>query len=294
MNTLITALATPYKEGKIDASSYEKLVQYQLDGGVDALLAVGTTAEAQLLTKNEKRELIVTTKRLANKTPVWAGVAGRSTTEAMCEAVFAEELGANGILVAPPSFVKCTPRGYLMYVQEILKVVSIPVMLYNAPSRCNYTLDKDVIAELSKRVRYLKDAGKDLNYTASLSTKLKVLCGNDILLPDMLKSGACGVVSVVSNVAPRLTKRILNGIATSECKRNKHAEEDDYQLFEQLSKLSMLEVSPVAIKYMLYKKGIFNNYNMRLPLTRANEQTRRKINKMWLKYSAKNGFTYLS
>ncbi|MCH5156327.1 MAG: 4-hydroxy-tetrahydrodipicolinate synthase [Clostridiales bacterium] len=278
MNTLITALATPYKDGKVDTLSYEKLVLYQLNSGVDALLAVGTTAEAQLLTKNEKQLLITQTKQLAKRTPVWVGIAGRSTTDVMCEAVFAEELGADGLLVAPPAFVKCTPKGYVQYINEILKVVSIPVMLYNAPSRCNYTLNKEAVSELSKRVRYMKDAGKNLSYTAALSSKMKVLCGNDTLLCDMLNCGASGVVSVVSNVAPLLTRRILDGQYTAE----------DYELFKRLCKLSMLEVSPVAIKYLLYKKGIFEGYNMRLPLTRANEQTRKKINKFWLGYSKKD------
>ena len=291
MKTLITALATPYKNGKIDYSSYERLVKYQLDSGVDALLAVGTTAEAQLLAKNEKKRLITTTKQLADDTTVWVGVEGRSTKEAINDALFAESLGADGLLITPPSFVKCTPEGYLMHIQNILKNVSIPVMLYNAPSRCNYTLDKEVIFELSKHVRYMKDAGKDLSYTAQLSTKLKVMCGNDSLLPDMLNNGAKGVVSVVSNVAPHLTRRILNGSSiengekqTANNKKKEYASMKDYERFSLLSQLSMLEVSPIAIKYMLFKKGIFSNYNMRLPLTRASEQTQRKIDIIWDKY----------
>lgn len=270
MNTLITALATPYIDGKIDVESYEKLVQYQLDSGVDGLLAVGTTAESQLLSKREKKQLIKTAKRLANDTPVWVGVGGSTPTEAIREAKFAERLGADGLLIAPPAFVKCTPEGYMLHIQEILNAVSVPVMLYNAPSRTNYTLNKDVIGQLAERVSYLKDAGRNLKYTAALSQKLKVLCGNDKVLPDMLQTGACGVVSVVSNVAPSLTRRVLNGNTA------------DYELFTQLAKLSMLEVSPVAIKYMLYKKGIFASYDMRLPLTAANEKTQKRIDKLWL------------
>ena len=269
MNTLITALATPYIDGKIDVESYEKLVQYQLDSGVDGLLAVGTTAESQLLSKREKKQLIKTAKRLANDTPVWVGVGGSTPTEAIREARFAERLGADGLLIAPPAFVKCTPEGYMLHIQEILNAVSVPVMLYNAPSRTNYTLNKDVIGQLAQRVSYLKDAGRNLKYTAALSQKLKVLCGNDKVLPDMLQTGACGVVSVVSNVAPSLTRRVLNGNT------------EDYELFTTLSKLSMLEISPVAIKYMLYKKGIFASYDMRLPLTAANEKTQKRIDKLW-------------
>ena len=268
MHKLITALATPYYNGKVDTVSYERLVNYQLSNGVDALLAVGTTAESQLLTNSEKKLLIKLTKQLAVSTPVWVGVGG-VTRQAVREAVTAEKLGADGILIAPPAFVKCTPDGYLMHIKHILNAVNIPVMLYNAPSRCNYTLSEEVVTELAKRVRYLKDAGDNLAYTAGLSKKLTVLCGNDGLLVKMLEVGAKGVVSVVSNVAPQLTRRVMNG------------KQDDYEQFAQLSRLSMLEVSPIAIKYMLYKKGIFAGYNMRLPLTRASAETQRKIDQVW-------------
>ena len=280
MRTLITALATPYFDGKVDTVSYGKLVEYQLASGVDALLAVGTTAEAQLLTVGEKTRLIKMTKRLACNVPVWVGVGG-VTAQAIREARLAESLGADGLLIAPPAFVKCTPKGYIAHVRDILNAVSIPIMLYNAPSRCNYVLSVDVVTELATRARYLKDAGKNIAYTATLSDKLTVLCGNDGLLTKMLTAGATGVVSVVSNVAPQLTRKVLNG---ENVTKQNNEYENDCKLFRLLSKLSMLEVSPIAIKYMLYKKGIFANYNMRLPLTRASQATQRAIDKAWEKF----------
>ena len=287
MNTLITALATPYVNGEIDTYSYEKLVAFQLENGVDALLAVGTTAESQLLDLCEKKLLVKITKRMAGNTPVFVGVDGRGTYEATLNATVAEEWGADGLLVAPPSFVKCTPEGYLKHVEAISQAVNIPLMLYNAPSRCNYILDKDVVKQLAKVATYLKDAGSDLDYTADLAKHLKVLCGNDFLLPHMLNSGAVGVVSVVSNLAPNLTREVLNRNEQFPCqqcdKNTKQDGSDDEKvtLFKTLAQMSMLEVSPIAIKYMLYKKGIFNSYEMRLPLTSAKENTRIRIDKMW-------------
>lgn len=269
MPQLITALATPYMDGKIDTYSYERLVSYQIENGVDALLAVGTTAEAQLLNSCEKKLLVKLAKGIAGKIPLFVGIEGRSTREAVTEAEIAESLGADGILVAPPAFVKCTPEGYMLHVYEILKSVSVPLMLYNAPSRCNYTLDRSVVEKLSQSVPYLKDAGTDLDYTSALSKKITVLCGNDGLLPEFLQYGATGVVSVVSNVAPRLTRKVLNG------------DESAYQLFRELARLSMLEVSPIAIKYMLFKKRIFNSYEMRLPLTAASIETQEEIDRIW-------------
>lgn len=270
MNKVITALATPYKNGEIDRFCYEKLVNYQVNCGVDALLAVGTTAEAQLLDLCEKKLLVTTAKRLAGDIPVFVGIEGRGTKEAVLEAATAVEWGANGLLIAPPAFVKCTPVGYLRHVQEIRKIVNVPLMLYNAPSRCGYTLDQTIVKELSSEVDYFKDAGNDLDYTATVAKYVKTLCGNDFLLPHVAKLGAVGVVSVVSNVAPQLTRAVLDG-------------QDECQLFTALAKLSMLEVSPIAIKYMLYKKGIFDSYEMRLPLTAASEHTRKLIDDIWNK-----------
>ena len=262
-NKLITALATPYIDGEIDKVSYEKLVEYQIEQGVDALLAVGTTAEAQLLDDCEKKLLVKIAKGLAGNVPVYVGIEGRSTRDAVCDAQKAEKYGADGILVTPPSFCKCTPEGYRLHVEQILKCVSVPLILYNAPGRCGYTLDEKILKSLSNRVRTVKDAGKDLKYTENVAKNMEILCGNDGMLPQFLEKGACGVISVVSNVAPRLTRQVLEG--------------GNAEAFLQLADLTMREVSPIPVKYMLYKKGIFASYEMRLPLTAANLATKNAI-----------------
>ena len=267
MNKLITALATPYLEGKIDKLSYEKLIRFQIEQGVDALLAVGTTAEAQLLDDCEKKLLINIAKGMCDEVPVYVGIEGRSTRDAVREAENAQKYGADGILVAPPSFCKCTAEGYRLHVEELLKCTSVPLILYNAPTRCGYTLDVEILKSLSDRVHLLKDAGSDLNYTAEVATNMSVLCGNDGMLPQFLKRGATGVISVVSNVAPQLTRKVL--------------ENGENELFTKLSILTMKEVSPIPIKYMLYKKGIFKSFEMRLPLTTAREETKKAIDEIW-------------
>ena len=267
MNRLITALATPYLDGKIDKLSYEKLIQLQIEHGVDALLAVGTTAEAQLLDDCEKKLLINIAKGMAGNTPVYVGVEGRSTSDAERDAEKAQKYGADGILVAPPSFCKCTPEGYRLHVEHILKAVSVPLILYNAPSRCGYTLDADILKDLSDRVHVLKDAGSDLDYTAKVGESIDVLCGNDGMLPQFLEKGACGVISVVSNIAPRLTRGVLEG--------------GDAEMFTRLAHLTMREVSPIPVKYMLYKKGIFKSFEMRLPLTAASQLTKNAVDEIW-------------
>lgn len=267
MNKLITALATPYIDGKIDKLSYEKLIAYQIKNGVDALLAVGTTAEAQLLDECEKKLLVTIAKSMTGNLPLYVGIEGKSTREAVIEAEKAEKYGANAILVAPPSFCKCTPEGYRLHIEEILKNVSVPLILYNAPSRCGYNLNAEVVKSLPNRVHFVKDAGSDLNYTTDIGHKVQVLCGNDEMLSQFIDNGAVGVISVVSNVAPRLTRGVLEG--------------GDDCLFTKLARLTMKEVNPIPVKYMLYKKGIFTGYEMRLPLTQASSTTRSEIDAIW-------------
>ena len=266
----VTALATPFKNGKIDCLSYEKLVDFQQKNGADALLAVGTTAEALLLNECEKKLLIRLAKGVAPNIPLWVGVDDCDTRKAADSARIAQQLGANGVLLTPPHFVKCTPQGYILHVRAVARAIQVPLMLYNAPNRCGYTLDKRALCELAQDVQYLKDAGDDLSFTAAFADKMTVLCGNDKLLSQMLDCGAKGVVSVVGNVAPKLTKQVLCNAAT-ELQRD---------LFVALAKLSMQEVSPVAVKYMLFKSGIFDAFEVRLPLTKANETTCKAIDEI--------------
>ncbi len=270
-NALITALATPYKKGKIDFNSYAELVRRQADYA-DGILCCGTTAEAQLLTECEKKLLITAAKETAVNTPVIAGIEEADTLKAVKCAEKYEKYGADALLVAPPAFCKCTASGYYRHIKAIKNAVSVPLVLYNIPARCGYILNKNVLKKLHEKegINYIKDAGDDLNYTADISRFLIVFSGNDGLLTSSLNCGAKGVISVVSNVAPLLTRKVLNG--------------EYSEIFQTLAEISMREVNPVPVKYMLYKSGIFDDYAMRLPLTRARRQTRREIDGFWKRF----------
>ncbi len=267
---LVTALATPFAGGKIDVRSYERLVCRQKDVA-DALLAVGTTAESPLLGRCEKKLLVRLAKGLAPHLPLWAGVEQTNVTEAVKEAVLMQQWGADGILLAPPAFVKCTAEGFVRYVEAILAEISVPLMLYNVPSRCAYSLPKEVIERLSDRVHHLKETECDPVRLRQMCAHMQVLCGNDVHLRRMLAEGACGAVSVVSNVAPQLVQQVICGRASQ---RQIHR-------YERLAALATLEVNPIAIKYMLCKQGVFDGFDVRLPLTCASADTRRQIDEAW-------------
>lgn len=269
-NSVICALATPFLNGKIDVNSYVKLCKYQQDNGADALLALGTTAEAQLLSHCE-RKLLLTLTRSTTTLPLLVGIEEPSTLQACRDAEQYANMGADALMIAPPSFCKCTPVGYVRHVEEIHAASNLPIVLYNIPSRAGYNLDFDSVRRLSERgiVEYVKDSCNNTEFAEKIVPYCKVLCGSDERLKQYLDANACGVVSVVANVAPALTKQVVNG--NSDVKKR----------FDALANLAMSEINPIAIKYMLVKLGLFKSYDVRLPLTKAAVKTRRAIDELW-------------
>lgn len=268
---LVTALATPFLNGKIDRNSYAKLVKTQIPYA-DALTVASTTGESSLLSESEKRELFMLTRALTKDMPLIVNIDKNATAQCVKSALYAAKLGADALLVSPPSFCKCTMQGYLRHIAAIKSVSNIPIILYNVPSRCGYEIDTDTVLQLRKTgVRTVKDAGSDLRYTEKIAHDVSVLCGNDELLPNALQKGAIGAVSVVSNLAPSLTRDILQN----------EADADAVSLFVQTAKLTMTQINPIAVKYMLCCAGIFASCEMRLPLTPADGETRKKID-LWL------------
>ena len=285
---LITALATPFCDGKIDLDRYEKLLERQQSA--DGILCAGTTAEGGLLSQREKFTLIGIAKSYFPQTPVWAGISCGCTDFAVEEAICAKRAGANGLLVSPPSFFKCTKEGFTQHVLHICNATGLPIMLYNAPSRCGYTLDKNAVktlALLAAQNVSLKDAGNDVDFAKELSCILPVFCGNEEMLPQFAQSGAVGVVSVVANVAPLLTKKAMEFWQKTPPEQGQNLAEkpaDSVKIFNELARLAFCQLNPIPIKYMLFKQNVFKTFDVRLPLTSADEQTQRKIDDFWEKH----------
>ncbi len=267
-NRLVTALATPYKNGKLDVASFEKLVENQLGGCVDNLLLFGTTGEKAFLTEKEQKQCVQICQKTAHVVPFWVGIGGFCVADYVEQAKVAEDVGASAILVSPPSFYKCTSLGFCRLLQKIARAVHVPLVLYNAPSRSNYVLPKNVLKKLKDlRVVAVKDAGADEIFAKDVAICTNLLCGNDNLLEKWLKIGASGIVSVASNVAPTVVRSVLDG---QSCKS-----------FALLCKALESQLNPIAIKYLLYKKGIFDGFSMRLPLTQASKKTQRIVDEIW-------------
>lgn len=267
---LVTALATPFKNGKVDLHCYERLLERQKNIA-DELLCCGTTGEEGMLCEKERYSLIEMTKSVG--LPVWVGVSG-ATQDALFKTEIAKRCGADGVLVSPPSFFKCTKEGFVEHVKRILDK-GLQVMLYNAPSRCGYELWEDAVIELSKYGVSLKDAGGKIEYAKKLCKHVALFCGNDDKLQDYTTFGANGCVSVVSNAFPKLTKAILQQTDDSTMQA----------AFDEISVLAFCQLNPIPIKYLLFKLNVFDTCEMRLPLTAANVQTKNAIDN-FLQYNS--------
>lgn len=275
MFEIITALATPYKQGAIDISSLAALAKRQVLGNVDGILACGTTGEEPLLSFAEVKTVVSVCKIVAPGIPQWVGVGGFDTKTVCKKAEFAKSLGADELLVAPPPFIKCTEAGYEKHIMAICRAFGKKVWLYNCPSRCGYELPRSAVETLSRYAAGVKDAGDGSFGEVCKNVGLKVLCGCDERL---IGGDENGVISVTSNVAPQLTRLV------GENKADEHQK----AAFSQLAKITMKEVNPVPIKYVLHKAGVFLTCEMRLPLTAPSEQTRTLADK-WLQKYMPNG-----
>lgn len=275
MFEVITALATPYKQGAIDVSSLAALAKRQVLGGVDGILACGTTGEEPLLSFAEVKTVVSVCKIVAPRIPLWMGVGGFDTKTVCKKAEFAKSIGADELLVAPPPFIKCTETGYEKHVKAVCEAFGKKVWLYNCPSRCGYELPKSAVETSSRYAAGVKDAGDGSFGKVCKNFGLKVLCGSDERL---VGGGESGVISVTSNIAPILTRLVGEN----------NADENQRAAFLELAKLTMKEVNPVPIKYVLYKSGVFMTCEMRLPLTAPNDQTRALADK-WLQKYMPNG-----
>ena len=301
---VITALATPFLGGRIDVDSYLKLLEKQKQASCDVLVA-GATAEGALLTVRERKLLMGVTREYLPDAKMWVGVSSGITKRAIREAYWAETLGADGIMVCPPAFFKCTADGFFEHIRLIKRSCNLPIMLYNAPSRCGYALWKDTVTQLAKKgwIDCIKDAGVDADYAKEIAKHTTLYCGNEEKLAEFVNAGASGVVSVVSNVNPALTQKAAN-CARTVYKAKRAAElhneltqnlfenysaavtspevlkaKETYLEYMQLVKLAFAELNPIAVKYMLYKMGTFRSFEMRLPLSAANQNTRQLIDR---------------
>ena len=277
-----TALVTPFEQnGALDLDSYRKLLRFQLDAGIDALLVCGTTGEAPTLSDDEAETLLCETVKTAQKSvPIIMGIGSNCTAHAVEKAKNAEKNGADALLSVTPYYNKCTPEGLVRHYREIASATSLPIILYTVPSRTGMTIPPSVWGELFAipNIIGIKDATGDIAYGAQfLSTFGNEIClwsGNDNATLPLLSLGSDGVISVLSNVKPKETSALCHAFAEGKI----HEAQAIHSSLLPLADALFCEVNPIPVKAALSLMGICKPY-CRLPLTVASERTFDKLNR---------------
>ena len=264
-----TALATPFKEDGIDFSAFGTLVEHQLDAGIDALVVAGTTGEAATLEDSERFALTEwAAEIIRGRVPLIVGVGSNSTKRSVCYAKRAREFGADALLAVTPYYNKGTCEGIRRHFLAIADATSLPVILYNVPSRTGVNLSVEDYAVLSEHpnIVAIKEASGNISQIAELAAlvgdELDIYSGNDDQIVPVLSLGGKGVISVLSNIMPRETVKICRDFFDGNIKDSRDAQ---LRLLPLINAL-FCEVNPIPAKAAVAAMGFCENY-VRLPLT---------------------------
>lgn len=264
-----TAIVTPFSNEKVDYQAFERLISLQLQAKTDALVVAGTTGEASTLTGDEKTELIGRAKaKCGGKIPVIAGAGSNSTKEAVQTAENMEKAGADAILCITPYYNLANQEGLKAHFTAVADAIGIPVILYNVPSRTGVSLEAETAAQLFRhpRIRGVKEAASDFEKAAKMTSLALdgayVYCGNDIMTVSEMALGACGVISVVSNIAPGRMRAVTSACLSGDFARARK----EYARLLPLIEALRADINPIPVKAALSVLGLIQN-EVRLPLT---------------------------
>ncbi|HEX9046229.1 MAG TPA: 4-hydroxy-tetrahydrodipicolinate synthase [Verrucomicrobiae bacterium] len=268
-----TAIVTPFRGGALDEAALERLIKFQIKGGVDGIVPVGTTGESPTVNYEEHIKIVaLSVKFAAGKIKVLAGTGGNSTTEAIYLTQEAEKAGADGSLQVAPYYNKPTQEGLYQHFKAIAKATKLPLMLYSIPGRCGIEIAVDTVKHLAhdcKNIIGIKEAGGSCDRVsqlrAVLGPKFEILSGDDSLTVPFMSVGADGVISVASNVAPKEVAQMVRAMARGDARKALALHQRFYPLFKDL----FIETNPTPVKAALAMMKIVEE-EYRLPLVPMN------------------------
>lgn len=266
---LFTALVTPFDENnEIDKEAWEKHLDYQLEGGVDGLVVSGTTGESPTFSDEEFEYLVRSARKAAgNDKRVIAGSGANDTRKTIRRSRIAEEAGADALLVVAPYYNKPTQRGMIAHYTKLADTVDLPQIVYNVPGRTGVNIQPKTLVELSAHPNIVAvkeasgDIGQVMNIVDVVPDDFSVLSGDDAITLPLIACGGRGLISVASNEAPSMMKKLVDHCLKDEMAS---ARELHYRLLP-LMKANFLESNPIPVKAAMAMMGRMKN-QMRLPL----------------------------
>jgi 4-hydroxy-tetrahydrodipicolinate synthase len=284
----MTALITPFKNGKVDTNCYEYLIKRQIAQGIDAVVPVGTTGESATLSHSEHKECIEIAVAVCKGTnvKVIAGAGSNATHEACDIAKHAQNVGADGILSVAPYYNKPMQSGLYEHYKAIAQSVEIPVMLYNVPGRTGVDIEADTAIKLFddiKNIYAIKEATGSLERAIELNSQRADFCvvsGDDTIDFPMLANGAKGIISVTANLLPNYKSRLVKSVFEGDYDTARAINNELYAL----NKVMFCENNPIPIKAAMYIAGLMDTLEYRLPLTKPSAENMKKIEEIIKNY----------
>ena len=273
-----TAIITPFdQDNKINFDEFKKLIDFQIDNKVNVIVVCGTTGEASTLSREEKEELIrYCVKVVNNQVPVIAGVGSNNTQLVIENEKYAEKVGVDGFLVVTPYYNKTTQQGLIEHYKEVSENTSLPIILYNVPSRTGIDIKPETYFELSKIIVATKEASSDISKVLKIRNlckdNLNIYSGNDDQILPVLSLGGLGVISVMSNIIPEYTADMIKKYFDKDIKEAENMQIEVTNLIELLFR----EVNPIPIKEVLSVIG-FKVGKPRMPLIKCSEELKQSL-----------------
>jgi 4-hydroxy-tetrahydrodipicolinate synthase len=277
-----TALVTPFLNGGVDDSAFNKLIETQIGAGISGVVAIGTTGESPTLSDQEREQVIRLSVATANKRClVLAGTGSNATQHAIADTELAEKLGVDGALLVAPYYNKPSQEGLFRHFKAIADATSLPIMLYNIPGRCGVDILPETVARLAKECRNIvsiKEASGSVERVGDLRRRLPesftILSGDDSLTLPFMAVGAGGVVSVASNLFPSEVCALVRACESGDLKSAATLHRKLLPLFKDL----FIEPNPVPVKTALGWRGSMSG-EVRLPLCEMSEANQARLRK---------------
>ena len=281
-----TAIVTPFTEDGVNFEEFKKLIEFQIENEVDAIIVCGTTGEASTMTTEEKKETIkFAINTIAKRTKVIVGTGSNNTKTAIEMSKIAEEAGADGILVVTPYYNKTTQQGLIAHYTEIAKSVKLPIIMYSVPGRTGVNIAPETCKELSKieNIVAIKEASGNISQVAKIASlcqdDLAIYSGNDDQIIPVLSLGGKGVISVLSNVMPKYTHNMAKKYLEGNVEQATKMQLDVIDLIDAL----FIEVNPIPVKYALNLMG-YNFGKPRLPLIELSDKNKNLMEEVMKKH----------
>lgn len=281
-----TAISTPFTDNGVNFEEFKKLIEFQINEGIDALVVCGTTGESATMTDIERKETMkfavdATKKRV----PVILGTGSNNTCSAIELSKYAESIGADGLLVVTPYYNKTTQLGLIKHYEAIASSTSLPIILYNVPSRTGVNITPQTCFELSKipNIVGIKEASGNLSQVAEIASLCKdnlyIYSGNDDQVLPILSLGGKGVISVLSNIAPKKFTNMIHDYFNGNLESATKVQLDSIEIIKAL----FCEVNPIPVKAALNMLG-YNFGIPRLPLVELSDVNKEILKKALINY----------